>query len=82
MLSQGNLVISYNTHVVGGTSHARDGYGRDMIVNITDPKRKVNLGEPCFNNEYLLFSLDVETLNTSVLCDDYNTYIDGELYEM
>ena len=54
---------------------------RGMIVNITDPKRKIDFGEPCFNDEYLLFSLDVDTLNTSVLCSEYNTYINGELYE-
>ena len=50
-----------------------------MVVNITDPKREIELGEPCFNDEYLLFSFDVETFNTSILSSDFNTYVDGEI---
>ena len=55
---------------------------REMIVNITYPKRKVCFGDPCYNEEYLLFSLDVDTLNASVLCKEYNIYIDGVLCEV
>ena len=50
-----------------------------MIINITDQNRETQFGDPCYNDEYLLFLFEVETVNTSVLCKDYNTYIDGEL---
>ena len=50
-----------------------------MIINITDPKRKIDFGDPCFNGEYLLFSFEVGTLKESIICKEFKTYIDGEL---
>lgn len=49
-----------------------------VIINITDPKRKIEFGEPCFNDEYLLFSFEVEAVNHSILHKEFNTYINGD----
>jgi hypothetical protein len=51
-----------------------------MIVNITDPNRRITYGDPVYKGDYLLFSFEVEGLISDfIYCNEYNTYIDGEL---
>ena len=51
-----------------------------MTLNITNPNIVTTDGDPLYNNEYLMFSFEVETfLATSILYKGLNTYVDGEL---
>jgi hypothetical protein len=50
-----------------------------MTLNITNPNITPVDGDPMYNNEYLMFSFEVETfLSTSILYKGLNTYVDGE----